>query len=62
MLLDVADWDRSRMTNLPGESGDPESPHYADLIDDWVNGRYHPMPFSRPAVEAFVKDRILLIP
>ena len=24
------------MTNVPGESGDPSSPHYADLLDDWV--------------------------
>lgn len=62
MLLDLADWDRSRMTNLPGESGDPDSPHYADLIDDWANGRYHPMPFTRAAVESFSKERILLKP
>ncbi|MFN0106833.1 MAG: penicillin acylase family protein [Bryobacteraceae bacterium] len=62
MLLDVADWDRSRMTNMPGESGDPESPHYADLIDDWTNGRYHPMPFTRKAVEAATRERILLEP
>jgi penicillin amidase len=62
MLLDFADWDRSRMTNLPGESGDPDSPHYADLIDDWANGRYHPMPFTRKAVEAAARERIRLIP
>ncbi len=62
MLLDLADWDRSRMTNLPGESGDPASPHYADLIDDWANGRYHPMPFTRKAVEAATRERIQLVP
>jgi penicillin G amidase len=62
MILDLADWDRSRMTNLPGESGDPESPHYADLIDDWAKGRYHPMPFTRKAVEAAARERIRLIP
>ena len=62
MLLDLADWDRSRMTNMPGESGDPDSPHYADLIDDWANGRYHPMPFTRKAVEAATRERILLTP
>jgi penicillin amidase len=62
MLLDLADWDRSRMTNMPGESGDPGSPHYADLIDDWANGRYHPMPFTRKAVEAATRERISLVP
>jgi penicillin amidase len=61
-ILDLADWDRSVMTNTPGESGDPESPHYADLLDDWAAGRYHPMPFSRRAVEAATAERIVLAP
>jgi penicillin amidase len=61
-ILDLSDWDRSVMTNVPGESGDPESPHYSDLLDDWANGRYHPMPFSRKAVEAASTERITLTP
>jgi penicillin amidase len=61
-ILDLADWDRSVMTNTPGESGDPESKHYRDLLDDWAAGRYHPMPFTRKAVEAATEERILLQP
>jgi penicillin amidase len=61
-ILDVADWDRSVMTNVPGESGDPESKHYRDLLDDWIAGRYHPLPFSRKAVEAAMEERIVLEP
>ena len=61
-ILDLADWDRSVMTNVPGESGDPESPHYSDLLDDWANGHYHPMPFSRKAVEAAAAERLTLTP
>jgi penicillin amidase len=61
-VLDLADWDRSVITNIPGESGDPASPHYADLLEDWLNGRYHPLPFSRKAVEAAATERILLVP
>jgi penicillin amidase len=61
-VLDLADWDRSMMTNVPGESGDPASPHYDDLISGWDNGVYHPMPFSRAAVEAATTERILLVP
>jgi len=61
-ILDVGDWDRSVMTNVPGESGDPASKHYADLLQDWAAGRYHPMPFSRQAVEAATEERILLRP
>ena len=50
------------MTNTPGESGDPESRHYDDLIQDWSWGQYHPMPFSRKAVEAAVEDKLILVP
>ncbi|HWB95816.1 MAG TPA: penicillin acylase family protein, partial [Bryobacteraceae bacterium] len=61
-ILDLADWDRSVMTNVPGESGDPTSPHYSDLLEDWASGRYHPLPFTRQAVEAAAVERIRLIP
>lgn len=61
-IIDVSDWDKSVMTNTPGESGNPESPHYADLARDWSEGRYHPMPFSRQAVEAATTERLTLVP
>ncbi|MEX2263735.1 MAG: penicillin acylase family protein [Bryobacteraceae bacterium] len=61
-ILDFGDWDKSVMTNVPGESGDPASPHYSDLIEDWAAGKYHPMPFSRKAVEAATVERINLKP
>jgi hypothetical protein len=58
-ILDVGNWDRSVMTNVPGESGDPASKHYSDLLGDWAAGKYHPMPFSRKAVEAATEERQL---
>ena len=61
-VLDLSDWDKSVMTNVPGESGDPRSPHYDDLIDDWREGKYHPMPYTRAAVEAATTERIRLQP
>jgi penicillin amidase len=61
-ILDVSDWDKSVMTTVPGESGDPRSPHYKDLLDDWSEGRYHPMVYSRKAVEAATIERITLGP
>jgi penicillin G amidase len=61
-ILDLSDWDRSVMTNVPGESGDPESPHYSDLIDEWASGRYHPLPFTRHAVDAAATERFHLLP
>lgn len=61
-IMDVGNWDRSVMTNVPGESGDPNSKHYDDLIEDWEWGQYHPMPFSRKAVEAAAEERLMLMP
>jgi penicillin amidase len=61
-VLDVGDWDRSLTTNVPGESAVPGSRHYGDLIDGWADGHYHPLPYSRKAVEAAAEERTLLIP
>ena len=61
-ILDFSNWDNSVMTNVPGESGDPASRHYDDLITDWAAGNYHPMPYSRKAVEAVTVERISLQP
>jgi len=61
-IIDLSDWDNSVMTNTPGESGDPESKHYSDLLANWASGAYHPMPFSRAAVEAATEERIVLEP
>jgi penicillin G amidase len=61
-IIDVSDWDRSIMTNVPGESGVPNDGHYGDLIEGWADGHYHPMPYSRKAVEAAAEERIMLVP
>ena len=61
-VIDVGDWDRSAITNAPGESGNPYDPHYRDLLDGWAAGRYHPLPFSRKAVESSVEERLVLKP
>ncbi len=61
-IIDLSDWDQSVMTSVPGESGNPGSPHYDDLIPEWTAGRYHPMLFSRKAVEEATVERLLLVP
>jgi penicillin amidase len=32
----------------PGNSGDPSSPHYADLLDDWAQVRYRKLDLAWP--------------
>lgn len=62
LVMDVGDWDKSLFINTPGQSGDPNSPHYADLAALWSKGDYVPLPFSPEAVEAATDMLIELIP
>ncbi len=50
-IFDLADWDNSVATSVPGESGQPESEYYGNLRPLWGDGTYFPLPFSRAAVE-----------
>ena len=61
-IVDVGNWDDSRAVNLPGESGDPDDPHYRDLADMWLKGQYFPLLYSRAAVEAATEKRVHLVP
>ncbi len=61
-VLDVKNWDASRGLSVPGNSAQPLSPHYADLAPYWGEGKYFPLAFSREAVEANTKDRLVLQP
>ncbi|HXG09012.1 MAG TPA: penicillin acylase family protein [Gemmataceae bacterium] len=61
-LFDLADWDRGLATSAPGQSGQPGSPHYADLLPLWAEGEYFPLVFSRAKVEQVTKHRLRLVP
>ena len=62
LVIDVGDWDASVCINSPGQSGDPTSPHYADLAPVWAAGNYVPLLYSRGAVDQVTQVRIRLVP
>jgi penicillin amidase len=62
MAVDVGNWDASMAINAPGQSGDPRSPHYADLAPLWAAGEYVPLLYSSAAVDEATELRILLTP
>jgi penicillin amidase len=62
VIVDVGNWDNSRAVNHPGQSGDPDSPHYRDLAPSWRDGKYFPLLYSRQAVEAAAEKIIRLVP
>jgi penicillin amidase len=61
-IIDLSNWDRSWVINTPGQSGQPGSPHYSDLLQLWDVGRYFPLLYSRKSVEGETTDRLMLEP
>jgi penicillin amidase len=61
-IMDVADWDRSVVTNVPGQSGQPESPFYGNLLPLWDKGEYFPLTYSRGAVDGAAAHKLSLRP
>ncbi len=61
-ILDVSNWDNSVATNVPGQSGQPGSQHYGDLLPLWARGAYFPLLYSKARVEAQAKQRLTLEP
>ena len=61
-ILDMADWEKGISTTSPGQSGQPGSPHYGDLIESWAGGDYFPLAYARTAVEEVTAHRLVLKP
>jgi penicillin amidase len=61
-VYDLADPDRSMGVLPTGVSGNPASPHWNDQADLWLAGELHPLPFTRPAVEAAAVAALRLVP
>jgi penicillin G amidase len=55
----VGDWDKSMTIIATGVSGMSSSRHYCDQTEMYIANQYHPDPFSRQAVEAAAKYRMV---
>jgi len=62
MVLDVGNWDASQVINTPGQSGNPDSPHYRDLAPLWAKNAYFPLVYSAAAVRKASRETVLLVP
>jgi penicillin amidase len=62
MVTDLADWDLTLMTNAPGQSGDPRSPFYQNLFEDWAKDRYFPAYFSDKKIKKHSSEHLILLP
>ena len=61
-ILDVADLNRSLVCLPPGNSGHPDSPHYADGLARWRAVEYHPLLVDWGDIEKAAEARLVLTP
>jgi penicillin amidase len=57
MVVDVGSMGDAAVIYPGGQSGDPKSPHYDDLLDKWVNDTYIPLYFY-PEAEQFPQEQV----
>ncbi|RMG90509.1 MAG: penicillin acylase family protein [Chloroflexi bacterium] len=61
-IVDMGNLSNSWAMFAPGQSGHLASPHYGDLIDHWLNGRYFRMLWTKAEVEAESQHHLRLLP
>ena len=61
-VIDFSNLDGSLATNVPGQSGQPGSPFYANLVVPFGRGEYFPLSFSRAAVERNAAYSLVILP
>jgi penicillin amidase len=61
-VMEVGDWSRSRFVLLGGQSGNPLSPHYSDLIPLWQRGEGVPIHWDDAEVARATKHELSLLP
>jgi penicillin amidase len=62
IIADTENWDNSVGINTPGQSGNPDDPHYRDLFDLWARGQYFTLAYSRPKVDSVRESTLRLAP
>jgi penicillin G amidase len=60
-IIPMNDLDASVATNVPGQSGQPGSPFYKNLVDSYGRGEYFQLVFSRAAVDRVAAHRLVLV-
>ncbi|HEY9428761.1 MAG TPA: penicillin acylase family protein [Gemmatimonadaceae bacterium] len=62
IIANTGDWDSSVGSNTPGQSGDPDNPHYSDLFQLWARDKYFPVAYTRARVESVAESVTVLEP
>ncbi len=61
-IADTGNWDHCLATNAPGQSGNPDHPHYRNLFEMWANDRYFPLFYSTEKIKSVTFSKVVLQP
>lgn len=62
MVVDFGKSEGASFLTVPGQSGNPSSPHYDDMIPYFLNISAHPMPFNSENIAKQYQDVLELVP
>ncbi|MBM3934021.1 MAG: penicillin acylase family protein [SAR202 cluster bacterium] len=62
MAVEVGNWESCRFSMPGGQSGNPLSPHYSDLLEFWKKGEGVPIAWSPENIDRAAKSTLVLSP
>ncbi len=62
IIVNTGNWDESIASNTPGQSGDPDSPFYKNLYEDWAKDKYFPLYYSKEKIKSVTYKQTILLP
>ena len=62
MAIDVGKWENSRFSIPGGQSGNPASPHYDDILPLWLQGEGIPIAWEPESIRRSAVDELRLVP
>ena len=60
MVLEPGDWENAQFSLPGGQSGNPVSPHYDDLLPNWLEGSGVPIAWSHESVQSATAARLVI--
>lgn len=61
-IIDLGNLSNSLIDHPPGQSGQLASKHYDDLMEPWLNGKHHPMVWSKEQIKKYKESILILRP
>jgi penicillin amidase len=62
MITSPGDWSRTQLIFSPGESGQPGSAHWGDLVQDYLHGQYRTLLWTADQIKQNADGTLTLKP